>query len=190
MNRNIVLCGVGGQGILLSAKIIATAAELAGHQVTTHEIHGMAQRGGSVTAQIRYGREVHSPLILEGQADALASLEACEALRFGHYLRPGGLAVVSSQRLIPVTVSTGQARYPEDLEQRLQQVFPRLVYRDFCALASNLGDVRMSNTIMLGALATELTEITAETWTQAMKLCLKPAFLNSNLAAFQVGAKA
>ncbi|OQC12230.1 MAG: indolepyruvate oxidoreductase subunit beta [Lentisphaerae bacterium ADurb.Bin082] len=190
MNRNIVLCGVGGQGILLSAKIIASAAELTGFEVTTHEIHGMAQRGGSVTAQIRYGRNVHSPLILEGQADVLASLEACEALRFGHYLRPGGLAVVSSQRLIPVTVSTGQARYPENLDKRLQQAFPRLILRDFCALASGLGDVRMSNTIMLGALAAELAEITTETWNEAIKLCLKPAFLNSNLAAFQAGAKA
>ena len=84
MTRNILLVGVGGQGILLAAKITAAAAEIAGYDVTTHEIHGMAQRGGSVTAQIRFGEKVHSPLIVEGEADVLGALEAIEALRNAH----------------------------------------------------------------------------------------------------------
>ena len=124
MVQNIILSGVGGQGILLAAKIIATAAERAGFQVATNEIHGMAQRGGSVTAQIRYGENVFSPLIQEGFADVLASLEAIEALRCAHWLRPGGLAVVSTLRIIPVTVSSGTAKYPSDVAERLKTVFP------------------------------------------------------------------
>lgn len=189
MDRNIVLCGVGGQGILLAAKVIATAAELAGLQVTTNEIHGMAQRGGSVTAQIRFGKEVHSPLILEGCADVLGSLEAIEAIRFAHYLRKDGLAVVSAQNIIPVTVSTGQAKYPEDVKERLEKVFGNLIFDDFCARAAALGDLRMSNTVMLGAMSRGLPEIESPIWTEALKKCVKPAFAEANIKAFEVGRK-
>ena len=120
MITNILLTGVGGQGILLAARIIASAARSAGFDVTTNEIHGMAQRGGSVTAQIRFGEEVLSPLILEGTADALGALEPIEALRYSHYLKPEGAAVVASRPIIPVTVSSGQAVYPADVEERLR----------------------------------------------------------------------
>ena len=123
---SIVLVGVGGQGILLASEIISQAALALGYQVKTNEVHGMAQRGGSVMAQIRYGREVHSPLVAEGTARILGSFEAIEAIRVAHYLAPDGCAVVSSQVIIPVTVSSGTARYPEDVEARLRQVFPRL----------------------------------------------------------------
>ncbi|MBQ6472093.1 MAG: indolepyruvate oxidoreductase subunit beta [Victivallales bacterium] len=187
MDRNILLCGVGGQGILLAAKVIATAAELSGLQVTTNEIHGMAQRGGSVTAMVRFGVEIHSPLILEGHADVLGSLEAIEAIRFAHYLKAGGLAVVSAQRIIPVTVSTGAAKYPNDVEERLACVFPRRIYRDFVAEAAALGDVRMANTLMLGAMANGLPEVSAQVWEDALRRCVKPAFLAANLSAFQRG---
>jgi len=187
MKRNIALSGVGGQGILLAAKIIAEAAELQGYQVTTHEIHGMAQRGGSVTAQIRYGEEVHSPLILEGEADILASLEAIEAIRYAHYLLPGGLAVISQQQLIPVTVSTGQAQYPADIEPMLARAFPRYKYLDFCSIAESLGNARMSNTVLLGALSTGLDEIPPATWEKAIAVCVKPAFVAMNTTAFHKG---
>lgn len=119
MIKNIILVGVGGQGILLAARIIASAAGHAGYDVTTNEIHGMAQRGGSVTAQIRYGEVVHSPLILEGTADVLGALEQVEALRYAAWLKPGALAAVSAESIIPVTVSSGRASYPGDVETRL-----------------------------------------------------------------------
>ncbi len=186
-NRNILLCGVGGQGILLSAKVIASAAELSGLEVTTNEIHGMAQRGGSVTAMVRFGEEIHSPLILEGEADVLGSLEAIEALRFAHFLSRDGLAVVNAQRIIPVTVSTGAAKYPEDVEERLRAVFPRYVFQDFLSLASGLGDARMSNTVMLGAMSRGLPEISEGVWEDALRRCVKPAFVEANLKAFHLG---
>lgn len=190
MARNIILSGVGGQGILLAAKIIATAAEHAGFQVATHEIHGMAQRGGSVTAQIRYGTEIFSPLIREGSADVLASLEAIEALRWAHCLRPGGLAVVSTLRIIPVTVSSGTAVYPSDVAGRLHAVFPRLKYLDFQGAAETQGDTRLANTVMLGALSGGLSDIASDIWERAIAECVKPAFIQPNIAAFQTGRKA
>ncbi len=187
MIRNILLCGVGGQGILLSAKIIASAAIQAGFEVSTNEVHGMAQRGGSVTAQLRYGGKVASPLIPPGMTDVLASLETAEALRWAHWLRPGGLAVVSDCRMIPVTVSTGAAKYPADAPERLKKVFPRLVFADFDSEAVKLGDRRVSNTVMLGALSAEFPEISAEIWESAVRKCVKPEFAGINITAFNIG---
>src|SRR5512133_810744 len=103
----VVLVGVGGQGILLASEIVARAAMAAGLDVKTNEVHGMAQRGGSVIAQIRFGREVHSPLVAAGTAQVFGSLERIEALRHAEFMAPDGLAVVSSQMVIPITVSSG-----------------------------------------------------------------------------------
>ena len=108
-STSVVLVGVGGQGILLASAVIAQAALSVGYDVKTYEIHGMAQRGGSVVAQVRYGKKVNSPLIPKGEASVLASLERTEALRYTDYLAPNGLAVVSDQIIVPVTVSSGAA---------------------------------------------------------------------------------
>lgn len=183
---SVFLAGVGGQGIILSSKIIAAAAEASGYDVTTSEIHGMAQRGGSVTAQIRYGEQVVSPLILEGTAHVLGATELIEGIRFAHYLAPEGLAVVSKQTVIPVTVSSGQANYPVDAEASLQRLFPRLILRDFAAEAQAFGDLRMSNTLMLGAMSTGL-ELPESSWHKAIEQCVKPAFVEQNLKAFTQG---
>ena len=183
---NIVLAGVGGQGILLASEIIARAAMAAGFTVKTNEVHGMAQRGGSVLAQIRYGHEVHSPLVERGTAKVLGALERIESLRHADYLAPDGLAVVSSQVVMPVTVSSGQARYPEDAEARIRALFRRLVYVDALGLATELGNVRCSNLVILGALAPGLT-LPDEAWTQGIRDSVKPRFLDVNLKAFQAG---
>ena len=105
---SIVIVGVGGQGILLGTQVAARAALAAGFDVKTNEVHGMAQRGGSVIAQIRWGAKVYSPLVPDGTARALASLERIEALRFARFLAPDGLAVVSTQAIVPVTASSGR----------------------------------------------------------------------------------
>jgi indolepyruvate ferredoxin oxidoreductase beta subunit len=189
MIQNILLCGVGGQGILLAAKVIAAAAVKSGFEVTTNEIHGMAQRGGSVTAFVRYGDTVFSPLFRAGDADVIASMEAIEALRYAHWLRPGGLAAVSRQRLIPVTVSSGKAKYPADADERLAKVFPRLEYIDCHVEAKKLGDARMANIILLGALSRGLDGIPSPVWEEAIRACVKPQFVEGNLAAFRFGRK-
>ena len=186
MSHSILLCGVGGQGILLAAKIVGAAAESTGLPVVANEIHGMAQRGGSVRAFVKFGENVRSPLVLEGTADVLAALEPVEALRWAHFLRPGGLAVVNTRPVVPVTVSSGKAKYPADLDARLARVFPRLVACDCEAEAIRLGNAKLSNTILVGMLSRALP-LPASAWRTALQRCVKPAYLEANLAAFDFG---
>ena len=145
----------------------------AGFAVKTNEVHGMAQRGGSVLAQIRYGQEV-------------ASLERIESLRNADYLAPDGLAVVSSQIVLPVTVSSGQATYPQDAEARIRTAFPRLIYLDAIGIATGIGNARCSNLVILGALAKGLV-LPAEAWREGIRQSVKPRFLDINLRAFEAG---
>lgn len=184
--RSIVLCGVGGQGILLAAKIIGKVAEISGLDVMANETHGMAQRGGSVRAFVRFGASVTSPLVTEGTADALAALEPVEALRWAHFLKPGGLAVVNMHPIIPVTVSSGKATYPEDLPERLSRVFPRLLPCDCETEARRLGNAKLSNTILVGMLSKAL-DFKPEVWREAIACCVKPEFVESNSQAFDFG---
>ena len=183
---SVVLVGVGGQGILLATQITARAALLAGHDVKTNEVHGMAQRGGSVVAQLRFGKKVYSPLVPDGTARVLASLERIEALRFSRVLAPDGLAVVSHQAIIPVTVSSGQAVYPSDVEERLRRVFPKLVYVDAIGIAEKLCEPRTANVILLGAMSTALP-LPDECWREAIRQSVKPKFHEINFRAFDEG---
>lgn len=184
--KSIVIVGVGGQGILLASEILAQAAMLEGYDVKTNEVHGMAQRGGSVMAQIRYGREVHSPLVARNAAHILGALEKVEALRYADYLRPDGLAAVSSQAIMPVTVSSGAAHYPEDAEELLHQAFPRLVYIDAAKIAKDLGDIRAANVVLLGAISQGL-DLPLESWEKAIALCVREKSLDINRKAFAAG---
>jgi indolepyruvate ferredoxin oxidoreductase beta subunit len=184
---SVVLVGVGGQGILLASEIIARAAVHAGFDVKTNEVHGMAQRGGSVLGQVRYGAKVYSPLVAEGQARVLASLERIEALRFASYLAPDGLAVVSDQAVIPVTVSMGQASYPENAEQRLRDTFPRLLYLNAVERATALGNARAANVVLLGALSTGLDDLPLEAWNEAIAASVPAKARDLNLKAFGEG---
>ena len=185
---SVVLAGVGGQGILLASEIIARAAMAAGFDVKTNEVHGMAQRGGSVIAQIRYGEKVYSPLVALGTANAFGSLEKVEGLRYVDYLAPGGLAVVSSQVVVPVTVSSGAAKYPHDMENRLRQAFPRLIYLEADRIALQSGNIRASNVVVVGALSTGL-ELPADAWVKAIEMSVKKQYIELNLRAFQAGVE-
>lgn len=182
---SVMMAGVGGQGILLASEITAQAAQRCGLQVKTNEVHGMAQRGGSVTAHVRFGETVYSPLVSEGTARVLLALEAVEGLRYQHFLAPDGLAIVSTQRVIPVTVSSGNMAYPEP-EPLLRQAFSRLLYLDAMAEAQRLGEPRAANLVLLGYLAAELT-LPVEAWEQAIAACVKPKALALNLQAFRIG---
>lgn len=186
---SVILCGVGGQGILLGSEITSVAAIEAGFDTKTNEVHGMAQRGGSVLGQIRYGKKVNSPLIASGEAAALASFEAAEAIRYAQFLRPGGLAVVSTQKIVPVTVSTGASKYPDDIEALLKKVFPRLCIIDAAGLAVKSGNIKAANTVILGALSTGL-ELPVDAWKRAIEKSVKPKFVELNICAFEEGRKA
>ncbi|MDD2235913.1 MAG: indolepyruvate oxidoreductase subunit beta [Kiritimatiellae bacterium] len=184
--QSVVLAGVGGQGILLASRIVSRAAMAAGYEVTFNEVHGMAQRGGSVIAQIRYGERVYSPLVGEGEAQALAALEQAEALRYAHYLAPDGLAVVSDQAIIPVTAASGGAIYPNDVPERLARVFTHLKYLSALSEAVSLGDGRMANTVLMGSLSNGLN-LPIEAWRQGIQESVKPVFLEKNIEAFERG---
>jgi indolepyruvate ferredoxin oxidoreductase, beta subunit len=171
---------------LLASELIARAAMVAGFEVKTNEVHGMAQRGGSVVAQIRYGREVHSPLVELGTAQVLGALERIESLRCADYLAPDGLAVVSSQTVLPITVSSGQAQYPQDAEARIQRAFPRLLYLDAPGLATQAGNLKCSNLVVVGALSRGLS-LPVQAWHEALRQSVKPKFVEVNLRAFQLG---
>ncbi len=183
---SVVFVGVGGQGILLASTITAKAATISGHQVKTNEVHGMAQRGGSVIAHVRYGTEVFSPTVPEGTADAFGALEQIEALRYAHYIAPEGLAVVNAESVVPVTVSSGAATYPEDVADRLKRAFPRLVYFDAGKKAVELGNIRAANIVLLGALSRGL-DLPTEAWVEAIESSVKEKQRDLNLRAFEIG---
>lgn len=186
---SVFLTGVGGQGILLASEIISNAAMLSGFDVKTNEVHGMAQRGGTVTALVRYGPKVYSPLICEGNARVLCAFEMAEAIRAAHYLAPGGLAVVNQYRIIPVTVSSGSAVYPENIQETLRKRFPRLCHFDATQKAIEAGTEKAANVVLLGATSVGL-DLPEETWLEAIRKTVKPKFLEVNLKAFAAGRAA
>ena len=186
MTTSVVLAGVGGQGILLASEIVAQAAMVAGLDVKTNEVHGMAQRGGSVVAHIRYGKDVFSPIVQKGTAKVLGSLERIEGLRYIDYLADDGVAVVSDQKIIPVTASTGGTPYPDVDESVLTPFFPKLVYVQALELATTLGNVKTANIVLLGTISTFL-DLPEDAWKTAIARSVKEKFVAVNLEAFQKG---
>jgi indolepyruvate ferredoxin oxidoreductase beta subunit len=156
MITNIFIAGVGGQGIILAGQVISEAALLKGYAVRKSEVHGMAQRGGSVTCQVRYGEEVYSPLIPQGQAGVLVGMERLEALRHLEWLSPGGTALVNDYRIDPAMLIWGKIPYPENVAELLKRRAGRVVMVPAHRIAEELGNLRVMNVIMLGALSAEV----------------------------------
>ena len=190
---NVSLVGVGGQGIILTADLLAKTAAIAGYDVKKSEIHGMAQRGGSVTSQVRFGSSVASPIIQEGTADILVSFDKLEALRNAGILAKGGTALVNDLYLVPVTVSSGQQRSVEDLDGRVAKAFRRLVLVDAMKVATEeVGNARTMNMVLAGALSA-LCPFAEADWLKAMEALLagpKAKLLEVNRRAFQLGRAA
>lgn len=186
---NFMLAGVGGQGTILASNLLAELGLAAGFDVKKSEVHGMAQRGGSVNTHVRWDKQrVWSPLIGLGEADVLLAFEEAEALRHADYLRAGGVAVVNTQVIRPITVTSGGAHYPDEAE--LRAVFGRLTGRLHLVpgtdLAQELGNARAANVVLLGALSACL-DIAEETWLQALAARVPPRFLDLNRQAFWRG---
>jgi len=150
---NILVCGIGGQGVMTATEILAEAAISEGHDVKKTEVAGMAQRGGVVTSHLRFGRKVLSPQIEPGTVQVLLGFEGAEALRWSHYLRPDGLALVNNAKLVPPVVELGLFDYPEDPTGQMRAAGHRVVSFDAMSIARDLGEVRLGNTVMLGAIA-------------------------------------
>ena len=150
---NILVCGIGGQGVMTATEILAEAAIAEGHDVKKTEVAGMAQRGGVVTSHLRFGRKVLSPQIEPGTVDVLLGFEGAEALRWSHYLQPDGMALVNNARLVPPIVELGLFDYPEDPAGQMRAAGRRVVSFDAMSIARDLGEIRLGNTVMLGAIA-------------------------------------
>ena len=183
---NILLVGVGGQGILLASEILAEAFMLAGFDVKKSEIHGMSQRGGSVVSHVRFGREVFSPTVPEGEGDILFGFELLEATRALPLLRPGAKVVVNDYRIPPPSVLLGQASYPDDLAERIRARFADFLLVDGLHLAQQAGDARAANTVLLGAVSKRLS-IDESVWQQALQNMVPKKVLEMNRTAFAMG---
>lgn len=186
---NVSLVGVGGQGILLTSDILAKTAALAGLDVKKSEIHGMAQRGGSVISQVRFGDKVYSPIIPDGASDLLVSFERLEALRWRHLLAKDGMVLINEMNLTPVTVSSGQQPAVTDLDARLKAEYPSALTIDAMSIAKQVGNTRTMNMVVAGALST-LTQFGVEVWQQAMRERIPAKLLDMNIRAFEAGRAA
>ncbi|MDF1578068.1 MAG: indolepyruvate oxidoreductase subunit beta [Desulfurivibrionaceae bacterium] len=186
---NILFCGVGGQGILLASELTAYALLAAGMDAKKSEVHGMAQRGGSVEAHLRYGRKVYSPLIEPGSADLLLAFEIMEAMRYLPYLHKGSKVIVNIQRILPPAVATGKAAYPENILEELSGRGLEVMPIDAFEIAKKAGNVKAANVALVGALSS-LLPIPQETFIKVIKERIPARFLEVNLTVFQEGRKA
>lgn len=185
--KNILLVGVGGQGIILASEILSKAIMLANYDVKKSEIHGMSQRGGSVNSHIRYGKKVYSPTMREKTADIILALEKLEALREIDYLAENGILIVNEEEIMPSTVEIGLAVYPENIDSLLREAAPRMRMIEAQEIAKELKAPKVFNTILLGVLSRYMPEISIENWRKAIKESVKPEVYDINMRAFTRG---
>ena len=186
--QDLLVVGVGGQGTLLASNIIAEVGRRAGYDVKKSEVHGMAQRGGSVSSHVRWGDRVYSPLIPLGKADILVSLERVESLRYLEYLGPSSKVIVNDHVIVPVTVTTGSASYPtrQSILDAIRQVTNDLMIVPGISIAEELGNVRASNVVLLGSLACQLA-VDRTTWEEVIADMVPVRYRDLNLEAFVRG---
>jgi indolepyruvate ferredoxin oxidoreductase beta subunit len=183
---NILIAGVGGQGVLLTSKIIAEAALLAGLDVKQSEVHGMAQRGGSVLSQVRFGDKVFSPIISEGEADLLIGFEPLETARYLHFLRTTGAVIYNTRSIGTIGVSIGKEEYPTDIHETIRKHAPKVFPFDATIVAVEVGEKRAVNLVLLGA-ALRVLPIDAAVVDRAITNAVPKKVLEINRKAFLAG---
>lgn len=189
---NIMVVGTGGQGVMTAAEILAEAAIATGNDVKKTEVAGMAQRGGVVTSHVRFGERVVSPVITAGSADILLAFEAAEGMRWCGHLKPGGVAMVNTLTLEPPVVSSGLYDYPEDPIGEVRKSGVKVYDFDAGSIARELGNLKLVNTIMLGAIADYLpfpAEVLKEQIVARFR-ARKPELAELNERAFEAGRDA
>jgi indolepyruvate ferredoxin oxidoreductase beta subunit len=193
---NFLLAGVGGQGTILASDVLVNVGLAGGYQAKQAEVHGMSQRGGSVTSFVRWGSVVYSPLVGGGEVDVFLAFEKAEALRNLNQLRKGALALVNLAAIEPVTVTSGGQPYPDDvtLHQKIAEVTQQAIYVDGEAIAQGLGNIRAANVVLLGALSALMerqaltgSELSAETWLNVIIQRVPAKFVELNRQAFMAG---
>ncbi|MDR0879813.1 MAG: indolepyruvate oxidoreductase subunit beta [Clostridioides sp.] len=185
MTKSVLLVGVGGQGTILASKLLTTGLLEAGYDVKMSEIHGMSQRGGSVSSQVRYGEKVYSPVIEVGGADVLVSFEKMETLRWLEYLKPGGHIISNNFRIDSIPVLTGAFVYDEKgVDAELEKL--NAVVLDAAKEADQLGNAKVMNVILLGSLV-KMMELEDIDWNKIISENVKPKFIDMNIEAFELG---
>ncbi|MDY2904436.1 MAG: indolepyruvate oxidoreductase subunit beta [Caecibacter massiliensis] len=183
--KSVLLVGVGGQGTILASKILTMGLIENGYDVKMSEVHGMSQRGGSVSTQVRFGKKVYSPIIGEGTADLLVSFEEMEAARYAKYLKKDGKIVVNTYRIPSMPILSGSRTYPEHIIESLSEQVPTMTL-DATKIATDLGNPKSANVVLLGALikAIGMTDID---WKAIIAKAVKPKFIEVNQKAFDAG---
>ena len=183
---NVLLVGVGGQGTILASKILTHVALAQGYEVKMSEIHGMAQRGGSVVTQVRIGKDVYSPVIEPGEADFIVAFEQLEAYRWAHYLKKDGVLIVNNQKIAPLPVLIGAATYPETILADLKDRVERFIELDGLKLAHEAGNSKATNVVLMGVLS-KYMEFPEDSWQNALAAKIPAKLLDLNQKAFASG---
>lgn len=184
--KNILLSGVGGQGIILASKILATGLMNHGYDVKMSEVHGMAQRGGSVTTQVRFGEKVYSPIIGKGQADILISFEEMETAKWMEFVKPEGTVIINAFRIPSAPILMGSVDYPNGVVEEVRSKVKNTQVFDAAKLAEELGNMKTINVILVGALIKGLGLADID-WEAVIRSLVKEQFVELNLKAFKMG---
>lgn len=184
--KSILFVGVGGQGTILASKLLSEGLMKYGYDVKMSEVHGMAQRGGSVTTQVRFGKKVFSPLIEKGNADAIVSFEKSEAARYIPFLKKGGHLIVNDYEIHPVTVLIGKDKYPENLSEKLKASVENTIILDAAKIAEEIGNIKAQNVVLLGALIKAL-KIDDINWYEAIESIVPEKAIEINKKALSAG---
>ncbi len=185
-NKSVLFVGVGGQGTILASKILTEGLLKGGYDVKMSEVHGMAQRGGSVTTQVRFGDKVYSPLIEKGKVDVIVSFEKGEVARYLPYLKKDGYLVVNDYEIHPVPVLTGKEKYPENVGKRLTEAVDNIIIIDAAEIAKNLGNIRAQNVVLLGGLI-KVLELDNINWDEIISNIVPSKAIELNKKAFKEG---
>ncbi len=186
MTNSILLVGVGGQGIILISKVLAAGLIEMGYDVKMSEIHGMSQRGGSVTTQIKYGKSVSSPNIAQGEADIIISFEKSETARALPFLKKGGKIISDSREILPMSVLCGFCEYPVEVLDEVETLVDSLIVIEAAKKAQELGNIKAQNIVLLGALIMVL-DLNGPDWEGIISGLVPARFVQMNLEAFKAG---
>lgn len=187
--KSIMIVGVGGQGTLLASRIIGNALISQGYDVKMSEVHGMAQRGGSVVTYVKYGEKVYSPIVEKADADVILAFEELESARWISYLNPEGTIIMNTQKINPMPVIIGAAEYPEGLSAKIDKTVKNCIALDALKLAKIAGTVKAVNVVLIGVMAAAM-KADKQLWLDALKATVPTRFLEMNLKAFELGYSA
>lgn len=185
--KNIMIVGVGGQGILLASKLLGYVLMQQGYDVKVSEVHGMSQRGGSVVTYVRFGDKVYSPVIDKGEADYILSFEKLEALRWIEYLKTGGQIITNTQEVDPMPVITGAAQYPDNIVEKLESAGAKVDAKDFLSIAEEAGSAKAVNIVLMGRLSRYFEDIPYEVWDKAIDEIVPEKYRELNHKALKLG---